>query len=86
MTKSKFQQRHYEIIAQIMNDVAPLDKGKSETRFEYRERIIRALCAAFAEDNSHFNEDRFRVACVPGNQVHSTRTPGPAMPYTRARF
>ena len=83
---AKFQQRHYEIIAQIMNDVAPCDKSKSETRMEYRERIIRALCSAFAEDNVHFNEDRFRCACVPGARVGSTRTPGPAMPYVKPRF
>ncbi len=85
MSKSKFQQRHYEIIAQVMNDVAPRDQSKAETRFEYRERIIRALCAEFAKDNSHFNEDRFRVACVPGNPVRGNRRQGPTMPYVMAR-
>ncbi len=85
MSKSKFQQRHYEIIAQVMNDIAPRDSSKAETRFEYRERIIRELCAEFAKDNPHFNEDRFRVACVPGAQVHGNRRQGPAMPYVIPR-
>ncbi len=83
--KATFQQRHCEAIAQVLNDVAPLDKSKAETRFEYRERIIRSLCAMFAEDNVHFNEDRFRVACIPGNPTSNTRRQGPSMPYVQPR-
>lgn len=81
MSKATFQQRHHEALAQIMQDVYPAAGTKAETRAEYRERIIRALCKTFAADNCHFNEDRFRIACVPGNPVKGKRVCGPAMPY-----
>lgn len=82
---AKFQQRHYEILARLMQDVVPEPQTKAETRAEYRERIIRRMCEVFAEDNQHFNEDRFRVACVPGNPVEGHRRQGPAMPYKQIR-
>jgi hypothetical protein len=81
-----FQHRHYERIAAIMREVVPKASTKSQTRAEYREQIIRAFCAAFADDNEHFSEDRFRVACDPnGNYRPSPRHVGPAMPYVGAR-
>jgi hypothetical protein len=82
--KPIFQQRHYEALAQIMQDVIPAATNKAETRAEYRERVIRAMCEAFKVDNEHFKEDRFRCACVPGSDlVRGHRRSGPAMPYVQ---
>jgi hypothetical protein len=79
---SKFQQRHYEAIAQLMQDVAD-QRGNKESKAEYRERIIGELCTLFASDNPHFKPERFRLACVPGANVRGRRNVGPAMPYVR---
>jgi len=81
---TKFQQRHFEDLAQLMADVRPCATSKSETREEYRESIIRAMCDLFKRDNPHFNEDRFRVACRSGVTTASRRV-GPAMPYVQPR-
>ena len=81
---AKFQQRHYEMLAEVLHNVKPCDKSKSETRNEYRERIIRRLCEVFAADNPNFNEDRFRVAAASGQDTR-TRVVGPAMQYVRPR-
>jgi len=76
-----FQQRHYEALAQILQDTQPKPSTKAQSRFEYREQIIRTICRALKADNKNFNEDRFRLACMPGADVHSRRNSGPAMPY-----
>lgn len=80
-----FQQRHFEALAQLMQDVEPKAGTKAQSRAEYREQIIREMCALFSRDNPHFNEDRFRCACVPGANVRSRRVVGPAMPYVQPR-
>jgi hypothetical protein len=64
-----------------MQDVQPKPNTKAQTRAEYREQIIRAMCAMFKADNPNFNEDRFRLACSPGANVRSRRNSGPSMPY-----
>lgn len=80
-----FQQRHFEAIAQLMQDVQPKPATKTQTRAEYREQIIRGMVRLFKASNPKFSEDRFRVACTPGANVKSTRRVGPAMPYVADR-
>ena len=82
---TKFQQRHFENLAQLMQDNMPVTTSKAQTRAEYREQLIRAMCELFKADSPHFNEDRFRLACVPGNNVRSRRVVGPAMPYVQPK-
>jgi hypothetical protein len=82
---SMFQQRHFEALAQLLQDNVPNSNSKAQTRAEYREQLIRAMCNLFASDNPHFNSDRFRLACIPGNNVRSRRVVGPSMPYVAPR-
>ena len=70
---SKFQQRHFEALAELMQQVMPEPQTKAQSRAEYREEIIRKMCGLFAADNEHFNPDHFRLACVPGNNVRTRR-------------
>jgi hypothetical protein len=80
-----FQQRHFEALAELMQRVQPKASTKAQTRAEYREQILRAMCKLFAAENPKFSEDRFRCACVPGANVRSNRHVGPAMPYVADR-
>lgn len=59
-----FQQRHFEAIALMMQDLATKQRGKS-----HRERTLAALCQLFKASNPRFNEARFRAACMPGANV-----------------
>ena len=85
MSDHIFQQRHFEALAQLMQDVQPKPGNKAQTRAQYREQIIRGMCRLFATENPKFDEDRFRCACVPGANVRSHRVVGPAMPYVANR-
>lgn len=75
-----FQKRHYEAVAQLLQDQFP-EKGRKQSREEYREQIISAFVIAFRRDNPNFSGDRFRAACAPGANVRSRGNVGPAMPY-----
>ncbi len=65
---SKFQQRHYEAIAEVMQDVRTLqeDAELSDTCIHMTENL---LVDMFLRDNCLFNPSRFRKACTPGANV-----------------
>lgn len=77
---SKFQQRHYEAIAQLLQDEYPA-QGRKQSRAEYREQIVRAFVDLFSYDNDNFNRDRFRAAVTPGANVRGRGNVGPSMPH-----
>lgn len=78
---SKFQQRHYEVIAQLLQDEFPRNTDHKQSRAEYRERLISAFVAVFEADNSNFNPERFRAAVVPGANVRGRGNVGPSMQF-----
>lgn len=65
---SKFQQRHYEAIAEVMQDAR-----RRTTGYEGNEtiigKVIDELVDLFRYDNYLFQPERFRQACVPGANV-----------------
>lgn len=67
---SKFQQRHYEAIAQAIQDekASYVIKG-AQLRIDTLQSFAESLAGIFARDNSHFDRDRFLRACVPGANV-----------------
>lgn len=70
---SKFQQRHFEAIAQVMQNIAPerFDSTNDLERRVQHAATVRALVALFAADNPNFSADRFERACVPGANVRA---------------
>jgi hypothetical protein len=68
---SDFAKRHYEAIAEVMQDIDPSSfksTNHPERRIQHAE-TIRALANMLAGDNGMFKRDRFIRACVPGNNV-----------------
>ena len=62
---SKFQQRHYEAIAEVIQ----LAKQAKPEYQEGMELLQIRLGTMFNDDNYLFNKDRFDRACVPGSNV-----------------
>jgi len=70
---AKFAKRHYEAIAETLQEVNP-DRFVStripERRVEFA-NTVRALADLFARDNGRFNRNRFIAACEPGANVRA---------------
>jgi hypothetical protein len=60
-----FHRRHYEAIAQAMQDAIRCNGIKQ------MECVISILADLFAADNGEFKRDRFERACVPGANVRA---------------
>jgi hypothetical protein len=66
---TRFQQRHYEAIAEVMQE-AKRD-ASCEAELDGIARVEAELVALFRGDNCHFMPERFRAACVPGANVRA---------------
>lgn len=65
---SKFQQRHYEAIAEVMQDARELTHDADSGRIALN-RMENLLVDLFRSDNYNFMPERFRAACQPGANV-----------------
>ena len=63
----RFQKRHYEAIAKIMQDLALC--ADTEDKRRHTTLAINMFSEIFAEDNSAFQLGRFERACEPGANV-----------------
>jgi hypothetical protein len=66
---SMFQRRHYEAIARAMQETysdADVIAAKTQWLVD-RDTLV----SVFARDNSNFDADRFRRACIAGNNVRA---------------
>ena len=69
----RFAKRHYEAIAEAMQDIAPcrfVSSDDPERRVQHG-ATVRALADVFAADNGQFKRDRFERACIPGANVRA---------------
>lgn len=69
---SKFAKRHYEVIAQAMQDAYPKDGAIDVLAWH---SAVVSLSEAFARDNGQFKRDRFIWACQPGANVRARKLP-----------
>ena len=60
---TKFQQRHYETIAQLLQNAVALGGTVTD--------VIDAFALTFERDNYLFDRDRFLRACEPGANVRA---------------
>jgi hypothetical protein len=76
-----FQQRHFEAIAQMMQETKP--DALANAHMNDRELLAainqwhntrKALCDLFERHNHNFMKDRFAVACEPGANVRARGT------------
>ena len=69
---SRFAKRHYEAIAEAMQEAAP-DSGKNDYDIMRDQWLntVGELADMFARDNGQFIRDRFERACVPGANVRA---------------
>lgn len=69
---SKFNKRHYEAIARVMQSTCTTDGADDDEASVYRWHVIRGTLAdMFARDNGLFKRDRFERACEPGANVRA---------------
>ncbi len=67
-----FQQRHFEAIAQMMQETHPGTHLGEDNRAVMQWYATReAMCKLFIRHNSNFMWDRFEIACLPGNNVRA---------------
>ncbi len=66
---SKFQQRHYEAIAEMMQDAFELQESHPTDSIIAIQQVENLLTNLFQSDNYQFMPERFRRACVPGANV-----------------
>lgn len=64
----KFQQRHYEAIAETMQQTYSDDSGDGGGADTWS-FIVESLADMFASDSPKFQRDRFIRACEPGANV-----------------
>lgn len=64
---SQFEKRHYQTIAQVLQDTAPRE-GTAEV-LEHHMSVIKEFADMFGRDNGNFKRDLFVRACVPGANV-----------------
>lgn len=69
-----FQQRHFEAIAQAMQDLRAACITTRERR--QQTQVERRLADLFARGNPRFNRDRFFAACMPGANVSARKVIG----------
>lgn len=69
---TKFQQRHYEIITQAIQDekASYVNEGK-ERDINTLQSFAESLASIFARDNNMFDEYCFLRACRPGADVRA---------------
>jgi len=65
-----FAKRHYETIAEAMQQTCPEAHWDKNMRAQF-DVTVTALCAMFKSDNPQFQSERFRAACEPGNNVRA---------------
>lgn len=69
---SKFAKRHYEAIAEAMQEACPRSREPDLSAREQQWRFtVEALADTFAGDNGMFKRDRFERACQPGANVRA---------------
>ena len=68
----KFAKRHYEAIAEAMQDSCPEQHWAANKRAQW-EVTRNRLADVFARDNGNFQYDRFIRACEPGANVRARR-------------
>ena len=71
---SKFQQRHFEIVAKMFQDLRKWEGYTQQTDMEKGydtgiSAVQDALTSLFMNDNPMFQPERFRNACQPGANV-----------------
>ena len=69
-----FQQRHFEALAQLMQDLRPssLVSIEPDKHAQYT-LTLNSLCNLFARDNPMFDRGRFERACRPGANVRNRK-------------
>jgi hypothetical protein len=77
----KFAKRHYEAIAQAMQEAMRYAQGYDNDLCPGGVQCaIDELADLFAKDNGQFDRERFIRACVPGANVRARTSNGPALP------
>jgi hypothetical protein len=75
MTMSKFNKRHYEAIALVLQDTFPAKENDELSTFQDKflqwNAIRQELADTFKRDNSLFDDYRFKFACQPGSNVRA---------------
>jgi hypothetical protein len=66
-----FQQRHFEAIAQMMQETWPGAMGPGNRAVMQWTTTRDAMCELFARHNPNFMRDRFEAACIPGANVRA---------------
>ena len=69
MSAPKFSKRHYEAIAQVIQEARQTCVFQNETLGVAT--VMHALAATFARDTPAFDKGRFMVACEPGANVRA---------------
>ena len=67
-TLPRFAKRHYEAIAQAMQDAQDNLSGEARRGID---RATDRLADLFRRDNANFERDRFERACEPGANVRA---------------
>jgi hypothetical protein len=66
--RNKFAKRHYEAIAQAMQEVRMHVRSTPQDQIEC---VVKILADLFAGDNGEFKRERFERACEPGANVRA---------------
>jgi len=66
--RNKFAKRHYEAVAQAMQDARFHLRNTPLAQWEC---VVNILADLFAGDNGEFKRDRFKRACEPGANVQA---------------
>ena len=66
-SRNKFAKRHYEAIAQAMQDARRRANGSNDPIAV----VVDELADTFASDNGMFKRERFKRACEPGANVRA---------------
>lgn len=69
----KFNKRHYEAIAQVLQEIKPPTDDKFTPMHRQWIITINELSRLFARDNSGFQLGRFERACEPGANVRARK-------------
>ena len=68
---AKFAKRHYEAVALAMQAAAlPLCISNPNKEHMWAD-CVNELATMFARDNGAFDAERFKRACIPGNNVRA---------------
>ena len=67
---SLFAKRHYEALAEAMQDACPEAHWDPNKRTQW-EVIRNRMTALFRSDNNNFKPNRFEAACEPGANIRA---------------